>query len=685
MNFFDDLKRRNVPKASLAYLVIAWVLIQVFSLLLPMINAPEWVLKTLTLIFAIGFPVWVAFSWTYEITPEGIKKTKEVSEDNSITGITNKRLNVLILIALVIAITVGLMSRPISNDDSELASDTTILDKSIAVLPFDDMSSGGDTQWFCDGMTEDILTKLSQIKELKVISRTSTERYKKTDKSIPEIAKELGVAYILEGSVRKHENKVIITAQLIDANDRHMWADNFNDNFEEVFEIQNKVSRKVVDQLHIILNPEDEKALRNYPTTNMKAYELLLKARSFADKRTKEDYLMALELYQKAIDLDVNFAEAYAEMALCYLFNFFLDNSNADKNYEKARSLINKSLSIEPNLAKGYTANGIINWYDNKKRDAKINFEKAIELNPNDAIAYQNMAIYYMYDDFNKSLFYINKAIKLDPFSAMVTGVKINILTESIKIEEAEALYNSKSHLFSDNIKEAKKNRILQAKAISIGLENKDRTETIRFYEKAIEKEPENAALYRLLGIAYDCILNDNESFIKYTKKAFELDSTNVLYARTYNTALVEGSKFKESMEFFNTDNYKNITNEIDVKQGKVYHYYHQGDYISAKEILKDTTMIFADYYRALLMARTGELKELRLLLNKEDALDNLRKAYVFAILKNRDSMYYYVNKVEGNDRIDFNSRSEFDPYRKEERFKEYLRQNYLPITHWNE
>ena len=134
-----------------------------------------------------------------------------------------------------------------------------MLEKSIAVLPFDDMSSGGDTQWFCDGMTEDILTKLSKIKELKVISRTTTERYKKTDKSIPEIAKELGVAYILEGSVRKHENKVIITAQLIDANDRDIWADNFNDNFEKVFEIQNKVSRKVVDQLHIILNRKMKK------------------------------------------------------------------------------------------------------------------------------------------------------------------------------------------------------------------------------------------------------------------------------------------------------------------------------------------------------------------------------------------------------------------------------------------
>ncbi len=688
--FFNELKRRNVIKSSLAYLVLSWVLLQVLSLLLPMIHAPEWVLKTLTLVMMLVFPLWVFFSWAYEITPDGIKRTTEVSSEDSISATTNKRLNVLILIALLIAITVGLFFRPFSQEPEQIAINS-ILDKSIAVLPFDDMSSGGDTEWFCDGVTEDILTNLSKIKELKVISRSSVMQYKENRPTIPEIAKELGVSYILEGSVRKHENKVIITAQLIDANDKHLWADNYNDNFEEVFEIQKEVSKKIVQQLKIAISPEEAKQLSTIPTTNMKAYELLLKARSFSDKGTKEDYLRGLELYQKTIDLDPEFAEAYAEMAMCYIFNNYLDNNNWDQNFKKAKKLTEKALNIDPNSAKAHTVKGMMNLMDNKPEESKESFEKAIALNENDAVAHQNMAIYFTYSrndrkDIKKGMYHINRAAELDPLSAIINELKIGILLENNELFNAEELFKDKFTLFSEFNQKYLKNEFIYKKAELISLEKKDWKEAIKYYKEEIKKDPQNSVIYEYLGTAYDVILNDDENYIKYTKQAFDIDSTLLSNAYSYCGALIEGKRFVEAKKLMETENFKSLLSNSGELNRLLYYNYHKGDYDTATEILKDSLMTDRYAMKALTLAQQGKRKEVREILDKKDILSDLSKSLVFAILENRDSMYYYINKEEDIDnRNAFNSRREVDPYRKEARYIAYLKKNYLPITHWNE
>ena len=285
MKFFNELKRRNVIKASIAYLVVNWVLLQLLSILLPIVEAPDWVIKTLILLMVLGFPIWIIISWVYEVTPDGLKKTSNVPEDKSITEKTNKRLNILIIIGLIAAIAVSFFNR---SESAVFSSNSEVLERSIAVLPFDDMCEE-DTQWFCDGIAQDIFTNLSKIKGLKVISRISMERYRKTDKSIPEIAKELGVSFILDGSIRKHDDKVLISAQLINANDEHLWAENYNENLEDVFKIQQDVSKKIVNQLQIAISPEDERSLSTVPTDNIEAYKLYLKGRFYWHLRTKKD------------------------------------------------------------------------------------------------------------------------------------------------------------------------------------------------------------------------------------------------------------------------------------------------------------------------------------------------------------------------------------------------------------
>lgn len=696
MKFFNELKRRNVIKASIAYLVVNWVLLQLLSILLPIAEAPDWVIKTLTLLMILGFPIWIIISWVYEVTPEGFKKTSNIPEDQSITEKTNKRLNILIIIGLIAAITVSFFNR---SESTVFSSNNEILEKSIAVLPFDDMSSGGDTEWFCDGITEDILTNLSRIKGIKkVISRSSVMQYKENRPTIPEIAKELGVSYILEGSVRKHNDKVIITAQLIDANDNHLWAENYNDIFDKVFEIQKDVSKKIVQQLKIVISPDEEKVLNKSPTDNLKAYEYYLKARSYSEKRTKKDFKTSLELYQQAIDLDPNFADAYAEMALSLLSNMYIEIKSADQNLIKAEQLIGKALKIDPRSAKAYAAKGTLNSEYSREEEAIENLEKALELNPNDAVSHREIArfysAFYLGDDLNKSLYHINKAIELDPFSFRVYTLKIRILLSGRKLTEAEELFKNKSSIIPDRFKIGIQNGFIITKAEIISLEKKNWIEAIKYLHEELQKDPKNALIYRWLGLEYDWILNDNDKYLEYTKKAYELKPTSWANISVYIIALIEGKKFNEAEILMNTNNYMNHFDDVRKLIDLISFSYEKEDYDHALELFKNPLLNDIDksgytkwilQIKLTILAQKGDIKGIQEILDT-NKIDNYTKTVMFAILKERDSMYYYLEKELKIEEIKwFNGYNEANPYRKEERYKAFLKKNYLPLTHWNE
>ncbi len=684
--FFDELKRRNVIKASIAYLVVNWVLLQLLSILLPIVEAPDWVIKTLTLLMVLGFPIWMIISWVYEVTPEGLKKTTNVPEDLSITAKTNKRLNILIIIALIVAIVFSFINRSSPIIRSSKISNR-IIDNSVAVLYFDDMSSGGDTEWFCDGVTEDILTNLSKIKGIKkVISRTSVNKFKGSNKTIPEIAKELGVSYIVEGSVRKHNNRVLITAQLISANDEHLWADKYNENLEDIFKIQQDVSKAIVEQLQVHISPEEEKILNKDPTDNIEAYKLFLKGRVAADDRTLKGLESSVEYYQKAIELDPKFAEAYAETANSYR----LMGGYGQKNRDKINNYIEKALEIDPNTVRAYTVKAMIYLTDKNWEKSKEYFEKAIALNPNDATAHHHFAFYFKGKpnrDIKNYFDQINIAQRLDPFSVPINDELINTLLINGKIEEAEEHFNKVSYIFTDKRKKLCKQKIINKKCEMICLEKKDRTEAIKFYQEAIEEEPNNSFLYRELAIAYDAILNDDKNAVKYYKKAYQLDSTNISIAINYNFTLIESGNFDEAKKLMETENYKSLiakSREFYNIYNSYYYYYFKKDYKKSEEILSGTLKNEFYFDKICISAQLGKVDKVYKLLIDYNEKDVSGKAFIFAILQEKDSMYHYLKKED----IDYwwvNGRFEFDPYRKEERYKAFLKKNYLPITHWNE
>ncbi|HZE12803.1 MAG TPA: FlgO family outer membrane protein, partial [Chthoniobacterales bacterium] len=296
MNFFSELKRRNVYKVAVAYAVVAWLVIQVAFTVLPTFHAAEWVLQTLVAVAVLGFPVALVLAWVFEVTPEGIKRAEDVLPNESSKHSTGRK---LVAITIVLACVAGgllafqfLRSRtqsvvqggaPATPDRQGLAgARPSIPDKSIAVLPFENLSDEKANAYFADGVQDEILTNLAKIADLKVISRTSVMQYKSgVARNLRKIGEELGVARVLEGSVQRAANKIRVNAQLIDArNDAHLWAQTYDRDLADVFAIQSEIAKAIADQLQAKLSPNERKAIERPPTTNVAAFDLYSRAKS---------------------------------------------------------------------------------------------------------------------------------------------------------------------------------------------------------------------------------------------------------------------------------------------------------------------------------------------------------------------------------------------------------------------
>jgi TolB-like protein len=682
--FFNELKRRNVLKETIAYLVIAWFILQVVDVVMPIWNAPGWILQVITITLALGLPLWVLFSWNYEISTSGIKKTTTTSNDQSKNTKLSTGLNTLIMVA-IIGIIALIWIKPDLVSSKVSSTNLVVLNNSIAVLPFDDMSSGGDTEWFCDGVTEDILTNLSKLKDLKVISRTSTERYKNTDKSIPEIAAELGVSYVVEGSVRKHEDKIIITAQLIDANDNHVWAQNYNDVFKEVFKIQQDVSQKIVNQLKIAISPEEEKEMNKLPTESIEAYKLVLQGRNFIDKGTLEYTLIAKKLFEQAIELDPNYADAYADLANA-TSNRYHDGTLTRKQRNKlAMEHLNKAISLDINCHRAYAFKGALYNYQGNPILAKENLEKALAINPNDVMTHRMFIYYYsrgITRDIKKETYHIDKGLKLEPFNISFIHSKIRNLILEENIEAAEILLEEKKSLIPENRQRIINHLLVRARALASTKLHKDQNEYFKFYEEAINTFPEDAAYYYIqLAITYDCVLNDDEGYVKYTKIAYDLEPDNIRNGSEYLYALVEAGQFERAMEVFESKNYKNLSDEVNKLQSLYSYYYIKRDYEMARSTIENKDFPKSVFKETMTFAQLGDRKTVDSLLALP-LISSSTKAFVFAIYKERDSMYYYLNNIDFtiyNAQV-INSRHEFDPYRKEPRYIEFLKKYYFPV-----
>jgi TolB-like protein/Tfp pilus assembly protein PilF len=683
--FFEELKRRNVIKSTIAYLVVAWILLQVINQLLDTFNSPDWIKQTFTVALAIGLPVWIVISWIYQLTPQGVEKTTKESENELVTQATNKRLNAFIIASLSIAVIVLALNLFVFNS----ISDDSNKQYAIAVLPFESMDNGQDDFFFVDGMAMDIHTYLSKIQGLSVISDKTIQKYRGSDKTNPEIAKELGVDYLINGNVRKYDDEVKITAQLIDANDVQVWAEPYTRKFVDIFKLQQDVSKEIAEQLKVELTPEEEEALDRYPTENMEAYNLFLKGRSLVLKRGISNINKALELFQQALDLDSNYAEVYAEMGYCYYLlatstqgaKTIYDLLDYDEALDKTNLYLEKALKINPNTFRVYVVKAMIAGRDGFRDEMKEYYEKALAINPNDAEVQLGYSFLFsnQIPDIENRIKHIKIAQQLEPFSVRINRALHSILLLAGKIQEAEDHLNRMGFIFPNSLQ-------IRLESYTRVHKNKDWTEAIRLYEEKLKQDPNNHNLNEVLGNLYDEVLNDNVNFLKHYKKAYEIDSTSIQSNQQYIIALLDNKKFIEAFKFMESENFKSVFSKPEQLQ-MLFIYYMYQDYPKALEITKDTLFKnnYLHKYKVFVYAALGDRENFNRIIN-ENTFDNIEMAELYAILKEKDSMYHYLDKLNGIYAMKgINASSDFDPYRKDERFKALLKKSYLPLTHWNE
>ena len=431
-SFFAELKRRNVYKVAVAYAVIAWLLVQIATQVFPFFEIPNWAVRLVVLVLIAGFPVALVFSWAFEITPEGIVRESDVESGKSIPHHTGKKIVAITIVLAIIA--AGLLAFRLfgpklvvpQHDASPARAEvaTAIPEKSIAVLPFDSLSEDKSNAYFAEGVQDEILTRLAKVADLKVISRTSTQHLKSVPDNLPQIARQLGVAHVLEGSVQKANDQIRVNVQLINAlTDTHLWAETFDRKLTDIFAVESEIAKTIADTLQAKLSGSEQHAIAARPTENTEAHQLYLKGRFFWNKRTGDDLKKSIEYFEQAIAADPNYALAYAGIADAYVWLPGYTAGAPRDCYPKAKAAATKALQLDDTLAEAHTTLALAIWlYDFDSSQAIREFQRAIELNPNYAIAHQQygnntLSALGRFDD---AIVEGKRAVELDPLSLVI-------------------------------------------------------------------------------------------------------------------------------------------------------------------------------------------------------------------------------------------------------------------------
>jgi TolB-like protein/Tfp pilus assembly protein PilF len=453
MNFFAELKRRNVYKVAAAYAVVAWLLLQAASIFLPAFDAPPWVMKIFIIVIIFGFPVALIFSWAFEITPEGIKLESEIEPSKSIARRTGRKI-VAVTIALAVVAAglfvyqlvqrqVGTPLRGVPKTELGRLGEPSlpVPEKSIAVLPFDNLSRDPDNAYFCEGVQDEILTRLAKVADLKVISRTSTQHFKSTPDNLPAIAKQLGVMNILEGSVQRANDQVRVNVQLINAlTDAHLWADTYDRKLTDIFAVESEIAKTVAETLQAKLTGSEKTSIAKAPRVNPEAYELYLKGRFFSEKRTGADLRKSIEYYNQAIAKDPNYALAYVGLADSHLLLSAYGAISPKEAASPARAALKKALELDDSLAQAHASSGLLAGLELHLDRAISELERAIQLNPNYATAHHWLALPLMaIGQLDRAIVEAKRAVELDPLSLICNSDLGWIYFNARRYDEAEA------------------------------------------------------------------------------------------------------------------------------------------------------------------------------------------------------------------------------------------------------
>ena len=415
----EEFKRRNVVRVALAYLVAAWLVMQVTDVIAPILSLPIWVPRLILALLGAGFVLALILGWIYELTPEGIRRDRGAEYDTSQRAGFGRKIDRAIIGVLGVAIIFLFVDNYVL-DRSPRSTLVGESERSIAVLPFRDFGAGGDDASFVDGIQHDILTSLAKLSTFgAVISRTSTEQYRGTDKTIPQIGRELGVATILEGAVQRAGDRVRINVQLIDASEGQLiWAEDYDRliSIENIFAVQTEITREIVAALHGTLTPDEEQDLQDFPTQSMEAYNEYVLGMQKLDARTVDSLNQARAHFEAAIEYDPDYAQAYAGLANALTLRTAYSDVLPEEYMGLRQAAIEKALDIDPLLGEAYTLLGTLRSQQLRPDEAEEYYRRGIELSPNSSAAHQRYSVFLMRTNrFEEALQFIRRAIELDP------------------------------------------------------------------------------------------------------------------------------------------------------------------------------------------------------------------------------------------------------------------------------
>jgi serine/threonine-protein kinase len=441
-DFFAELRRRNVYKVAAAYLVVSWLVLQAASILLPTFETPAWVMKAFVVVIALGFVLAVSISWAFEMTPEGMKRTADVSPDEvrSLPYWSKKKFAAFVIGIAVIA--AGLLTYQLIRTPASTTISTKAENKSIAVLPLLNESGDPKDEYFSDGLSEELIAALAQIRELKVIGRSSSFRFKERKEEPKTIGEKLGVATLLEGTVRKQGDRVRIVAELINAADGiELWTHTFDRELKDIFAVQQEIAAAVASSLKTTLLGSNQEAAAIPATSNIEAHNAYLQGHYYFNRRNLEDYRKAVAHYDEAIRLDPNYALAYAERSEAWTLLGDLTGEGITA-WPKARDDAEKAVAMAPALAEAHAALGWVRFFTEWKfAEGMAELKRAKELSPANPTVNDLLGRCIVYvgkpDDGEKQA---RQAVELDPLANFAQGNLARILWYVGKLDEADAV-----------------------------------------------------------------------------------------------------------------------------------------------------------------------------------------------------------------------------------------------------
>jgi TolB-like protein/Tfp pilus assembly protein PilF len=438
-NFFSELKRRNVYKVAIAYGVVGWLLIQIATQVFPFFEIPNWAVRLVVLLLVIGFPIALILAWAFELTPEGIKRTDEIEPGQDSP---NRAWIYVVLVAGAISVGLFFLGRFTAGPRQRVSE--SVSGKSIAVLPFESLSEDKANAYFAEGIQDEILTRLAKIADLKVISRTSTQKYKSGSNNLREISKQLGVATVLEGSVQKAADQVRISVQLVNAiNDSHIWAETYDRKLIDVFQIESDVAQKIATSLEAKLTGREKRDIAVVGTRNPEAYDAFLHALSLRNKQSVESGEEAIGFSRRAVELDPNFAEAWAVLAIEEAEKYFvLDHSDAQLN--RVQTAAENALRLAPDMADAHIAMGIFYYYCLQDFDrALTELEIAHGRAPNDANILLTIGLVKRRQGkLDESIEVLQQSAKLDPLNEDIWVNLGRSYRGARRFDEARAMFD---------------------------------------------------------------------------------------------------------------------------------------------------------------------------------------------------------------------------------------------------